>query len=268
MTPSIEVIIATYNNVTDSELVLEGYARQTCKAFSICVADDGSGPEIAELVQSYRKKGLTIRHIWQEDCGFRRAMILNKAIKSSNADYLIFTDNDCIPSRHFINDYQQRLSLDSLIFGRRVDLFNGISQQLRQKKLSIDNLDRSLWLLTMALFKKLKRVEVGLRLPNWELKLVNKRQRSALGANMGIPRQALIAVNGFDNDFVGYGMEESDIERRLTLHGYQAQSIIGRCCLFHLYHAEKTPHQTALDLYYTKKQSGNTTCRNGIEHNE
>ncbi|MGF1778450.1 glycosyltransferase [Vibrio nomapromontoriensis] len=268
MPPSIEVVIATYNNVTDTQLVLEGYVQQTSKDFSVCIADDGSGPEIAQLVNSYQQKGMKVRHIWHEDLGFRRAMILNKAIKTSHADYLIFTDNDCIPSRYFIEDYQQRLSLNTLIFGRRVDLFEHVSQKFRQKKLPLKKLDSPLWLLKKAIQKQLKRVEVGIRFPVWELNRINKRQRSALGANMGIPKRALLAINGFDNDFVGYGMEESDVERRLKLQGYQAHSIIGRCSLFHLYHQEKTPSEAALDMYNAKKDSANIVCKNGINQQD
>ena len=121
MSPRIEVIMAAYNNVRDMRLVFEGYLRQVNKDFTICVTDDGSGPEVKALVDVYTSLGLSIRYLWQEDEGYRRALALNRAIESSTAQYIVMTDNDCIPSRYFIDDYHQLHAENTMLFGRRVD---------------------------------------------------------------------------------------------------------------------------------------------------
>ena len=111
MSKSIEVIMAAYNQLLNTKLVLDGYLRQTDQNFSICIADDGSDVGIKNLVVLYQGLGLNIRHVWHEDMGFRKARILNKAIAGSSSDFIIFTDNDCIPSKHFIADYRQELKM-------------------------------------------------------------------------------------------------------------------------------------------------------------
>ncbi len=194
-TDSIEVIMAAYNNVGDMRLVLEGYLRQTDKNFELCVADDGSGPEVKQLLDVYKLLGLNIRHIWQPDQGFRKTSIVNKAVASSKADYIIFTDNDCIPSKHYIADYRQRLEKDVVLIGRRVDMYKSASDLVRQHQASIHTLESPFWLIWQSLRRRLKRPEMGIRFPNFVLNIWNRKPRGAIGANMAMSREALLSVN-------------------------------------------------------------------------
>ncbi|USE00348.1 glycosyltransferase [Vibrio sp. SCSIO 43133] len=266
MTYNIEVIMAAYNNVKDMKLVLDGYLRQTDSAFNVCIADDGSTREVADLARLYTNLGLSIRHIWQEDNGFRRAEIVNKAVASSEASQIILTDNDCIPSRHFIGDYKKVFSEgpDKIILGRRVDMYDGSSALLRSGAVSFESLENPFWLLSQAAKKGLKRPEMAIRFPEWICNIWNKKKRGAIGANMGMPKEALMKVNGFDADFQGYGMEETDLLRRLNAAGYQNRTVLGRCALYHLYHIEKMQSQEACVMYEKKKALSNIVCTNGI----
>src|SRR5215213_8703173 len=99
----ISVILSTYERPGDLERVLWGYAAQGDRGFELVVADDGSGPETAELVRRVgRETGLDPLHVWHEDRGFRKTEILNRAIAASSGDYLLFTDGDCIPRRDLV----------------------------------------------------------------------------------------------------------------------------------------------------------------------
>ncbi|USD60299.1 glycosyltransferase [Vibrio sp. SCSIO 43140] len=265
---SIEVIITTYNNVRDMRIALEGYLRQTDSSFSLCIADDGSGPEIKALIEVYRALGLSIRHIWQVDDGYRRALILNKAIASSAADFIVMTDNDCIPSQYFIADYRRVMSYDSMFFGRRVDLPGGASQLIRDGKVSLASIEQSWWLLSQTLKGYLKRPEIAIRFPDFIVKYWNRKPRGAIGANLAVPREALLKVNGFDADYQGYGMEETDLVWRLEQFGLKIQTMLGRCALFHLYHPEKTQLDTATEMFEAKKKQKRIYCLNGIESME
>ena len=101
--PTAGVVFTTYNRPRDLERVLAGYARQTRPDFEIVIADDGSGPETRECIARARDTWqLNIRHVWHEDIGFRKCRILNRAIIESPAEYLIFTDGDCIPHPEFV----------------------------------------------------------------------------------------------------------------------------------------------------------------------
>ena len=101
------VIVTTYNRPDALAAVLAGYAAQTDQDFELLVADDGSTPETQAVIHAYQchSRG-TVRHVWQEDRGFRAAAIRNRAAAATDAEYIIFTDGDCVPSRQFVQAHK------------------------------------------------------------------------------------------------------------------------------------------------------------------
>ena len=100
---TVSVIISTYNHPEWLEKVIWGFQCQTYKDFEVIVADDGSGQETKKLVDELRNKvSFEIKHVWQEDDGFQKCRILNKAVKACSAEYVIMTDGDCIPREDFV----------------------------------------------------------------------------------------------------------------------------------------------------------------------
>jgi glycosyltransferase involved in cell wall biosynthesis len=91
------VIISTYNSPEWLEKVLWSYANQTEDSFELIIADDGSGEETAKLIANFKAQAeFPIVHVWQEDEGFQKTKILNKAILACRTDYIIMSDGDCI----------------------------------------------------------------------------------------------------------------------------------------------------------------------------
>ena len=77
----ISVIITTYNSENWLKKVLLGYLYQTEKDIEIIIADDGSTQKTKTLIDSFQGKFKhPIVHVWQEDNGFQKSQILNKAI--------------------------------------------------------------------------------------------------------------------------------------------------------------------------------------------
>ena len=99
----LSVIITTYNSEDWLRKVLIGYSVQSETDFEIIIADDGSTPKTKQLLEEFISFfKFPIIHVWQEDDGFRKSEILNKAIIASNSNYLLFTDGDCIPRKDFV----------------------------------------------------------------------------------------------------------------------------------------------------------------------
>ena len=99
----LSVIISTYNQPQWLEKVVWGYTARTHRDFEIVIADDGSAEETGSTIDRLRREtGLTIRHLWHEDQGFRKCSIMNRAIVEAAAEYLVFTDGDCIPRGDFL----------------------------------------------------------------------------------------------------------------------------------------------------------------------
>lgn len=100
----LSVVMTTYNSPAWLEKVLWGYSVQNHRDFDIVIGDDGSTEDTRRLIDRMRgETGLTIRHVWQEDRGFRKCRILNKALRTVDAPYVVFTDGDCIPRSDFLS---------------------------------------------------------------------------------------------------------------------------------------------------------------------
>ncbi|KJF90889.1 glycosyltransferase [Photobacterium leiognathi] len=262
----IEVIMSAYNNVRDLELVLDGYLNQLDNDFSLCIADDGSTHEVTDLIQKYSQTNLTIRHIWHEDLGFRRAAILNKAIKSSTADHIIFTDSDCIPSPHFVADHRKFASTEHYTVGIRVYLKPYLSNCFRNGSLTPSRLFNGFWLLSQSLKERVSKPEQALRYPGFILPIINrlKPDLTIFGSNIAMSLDSLLKVNGLDEDFEGWGYEDTDLLWRLEQIGLTSQGSLGRCCQYHLDHKENAPNPHAFNLFKQKQEDGKIYCDNGI----
>lgn len=261
----LDVILSAYNNPIVLSKVLDGYLLQTDLDFNLIIADDGSADDILKVCEAYKEKGLRMFHVWHEDLGFRRAEILNKAIALSEADYIVLSDSDCIPHKKFVADHKYYAEKNRMVIGRRIDLKLGITGKIMAGNESVNFVNNSFKVLCYGILGRLKRAEFGFYFPEQVFNLINKKKRKALGANMGVWREDLLNVNGFDNDFVGYGVEEVDLEWRLNEIGIENKSVIGRAILAHLYHVErKIDNNKNFELFESRKLTGEYKVRNGI----
>lgn len=260
----LEILMAAYNNYDVMKLVFDGYINQTDKDFLLTVGDDGSTPEIKDLCDEYAQKGLKIRHIWHEDHGYRRATILNKALCESTSDFIVFTDNDCIPHPKFVEDHKENAQEGYFSIGRRCDLKEEISHKLLTKKICLNSLFNPAFLIFQSFIRHLKRPECAMSLPVFICLFLQKKHIKALGANMGVWREDLITINGFDNKFQGYGFEESDLENRLIKLGIIGKSIKGKAGLIHLYHPERSVSDESFFIFQERSKNQDIKVKDGI----
>src|SRR5882757_8756194 len=77
----ISIIVTTYDRVDALDAVLRSLSRQTDCGFEVVIADDGSGPETANLVQEWQGRfGAPLKHVWHEHRDFRAGEIRNRGI--------------------------------------------------------------------------------------------------------------------------------------------------------------------------------------------
>lgn len=269
------LVISVYNKIRNLELILAALSIQTFKDFEIIISDDGSGSEMKDFIEERMNRGdLDIKHVWQEDDGFRKNKILNECIRNSETDYLIFIDGDCIPHSEFIEAHYKNKSDNTALFGRRVYLGKEISDSLTIEKI----LDKSYQKLNFKLIKESLlhkpegsyNAEEGIIIKNKVMrKLLLKSNVGILGSNFSLPKYLIIAINGFDENFIGPGYgEDTDVERRLRLYGAEIRSIRNLSVQYHIYH-NKTIEAEANRLYYNKVKHGEDFfCENGLVKKE
>lgn len=266
----ISVIVTTYNNPTYLNLVLRSLLSQTDSNYEIIVADDGSGEETAQLVRFVSNESpVPIIHAWQEDLGFRAAASRNNGIRHASGDYCIFIDGDCIARKDFIEKHRLLAEKGYFVTGNRVLLSEYFTKAIVEGK---ECLPYSIFEALKAVRKKkINRILPLLYLPEG---VVNRKKddrwQRLRSCNFSAWREDLLRTNGFNEDFVGWGFEDSELAVRLLNSGIHRKSGNFATGIFHLYHKElKVPQEGPnWDRLQTAIKENWARCSNGIEHLE
>ncbi len=233
------VVITTYNRPEALAAVLDGYLAQDDTHFELIVADDGSGDETRRLVADYaRRAPFRLEHIWQEDRGFRAAAIRNRALLATQAEYIVFSDGDCIPRSSFVSRHQTLAERRYFLAGNRVLLSRGFTQSVLQERTPIHRWSAARWAGARV------RGDINRALPLVALpdapfrRLAPARWEGVKTCNLSAWRDDLVRINGFDETYSGWGLEDSDLVIRLIHAGVRHKSARFATPVFHLWHPE------------------------------
>lgn len=239
------VIMSTYNAEEWLEKVIWGFSVQTEREFEIIIADDGSGPKTKELLDRMRDEiNMPLIHIWQEDNGFQKTKILNKAILTAKSDYLIFTDGDCIPRKDFVATHLKFREPGYFLSGGYFKLPMNISQAISKDDIFNQRCFDVKWLMEMGLpsKKKLKLSASGF-LAKF-LNFITPTKASWNGHNASGWKADLLYVNGFDQE-MQYGGEDRELGERLFNKGLKSKQIRYSAICVHLDHARGYVNEAA-----------------------
>ncbi len=235
--PSISVIVSTYNQPQWLQKALWGFENQTEKDFEIVIADDGSTSETLEMIEAFKKSSkLSISHVWQEDKGFRKTKILNKAIRASSDEYIIFTDGDCIPRYDFVATHKEHRKPGCFLAAGYFKLPMEISDTISKEDIINRNCFNAKWLMKQGLkktFKINKLTSHGMK--EKFLNAVTPTSPTWAGNNVSGWRRDILAVNGFD-ERMQYGGEDRELGERLMNKGIKPLQIRYSTVTIHLDH--------------------------------
>lgn len=241
------VIISTYNQPDWLENVLWGYENQTEKDFEIIIADDGSGEETRKLIQKFiGESKLKITHVWQEDEGFQKTKILNKAILQTISDYLIFTDGDCIPRNDFVQTHLRLRKPNVFLSGGYFKLSEAISKRITKETIENQACFDLKWLIEHGLKKTFKANKLTTSpFKAWFLNTFTPTKATFDGMNVSGWKQNVIAVNGFD-ERMQYGGEDRELGERLMNYGIEFKQVRYSAICVHLHHDRPYKNQEAI----------------------
>jgi glycosyltransferase involved in cell wall biosynthesis len=260
--PKLSVVISTYNWPQALRAVVEGFFRQTDMDFEIVIADDGSGEATRACVDQLRAcSPVPLKHVWQPDIGYRLAMSRNRGIRVCEGDYVLVVDGDCIPQRNYIAQHRKLARRGFMVTGSRILLNPGASERV---------LAGSLDLQSIGLADKLRlRLTGGTnKLPQmlWTLPDLGREKsrfsfRRIKGCNMGIWRDDLERINGFDESFQGWGHEDADLVVRLFHAGVMRKDGAFATEVFHLWHREAKRDQESSNKRVVLERAANKTTQ-------
>ena len=256
----VSLIITTYNRPDALLLVLRSIEGQITLPYEVIIADDGSTNDTKEVVTSFQEKSdIRVIHSWQEDSGFRAAKSRNKAIAKATGKYIILIDGDMILHPEFINDHINNTQSGYFVQGSRVLLTQDKTKQtLDQQKINFSLLSNGLQNRKNAIHS------------NILSKLFSNKKNYLSGirsCNMAFYKQDCININGFNNEFQGWGREDSEFIMRLLNSGINRKNVRFNAIQFHLWHNENIRDSLEKNDAILQDTINNHTqwCNNGID---
>lgn len=230
---SCTLVTPTYNWPEALELLLLSVLNQSVLPNEVIVADDGSRLETKELIEHFQKKfPIPLHHIWHEDVKNRKPRIMNKAIAKAKFDYIIEIDGDIIMNKHFIEDHLTFAKKGYYLFGSRVNIQERLLTKLFAKKI----IDFNLFSAGIKKRGRTIRFPFLMRLA----KKIEKRSSKLRGCNMSFWKEDFIKINGFNENLVGWGIDDSEMIQRLHNIGIVGKRLKYAGIAYHIYHKEQS----------------------------
>jgi glycosyltransferase involved in cell wall biosynthesis len=273
----ISTIVPTYNRPKELRLCLMSLAQQSLLPSEVLIADDGSTSETQGVVLKMQKalcERFPIKHIWQEDIGFRKPRILNEAVRQSAGEYLVVIDGDCLAHRNFIRAHAEQSSPSAILAGRRAEIGKNLTARLLRKGTVMQSLNMRLIVDSLSFGQdRSRKVEEALQIKNHFLRRLMHRDSitddGVWGCNFSLYKSLFESINGCDEDFLDGSLEDNDLSIRVLNQGKQIKSVRGLAIIFHLWHPRSWSFES--DKYkYNRKiieqriKNKEAVCLNGI----
>ena len=235
----ISIIVTTFERPDALDAVLRSLSRQTDRGFEVVVADDGSGPPTAAVIEQWTPRlGAGLKHVWQEHRGFRAGEIRNRAIRDSQGDYCVFLDGDCLARPDLVAIHRSLAERGWFVTGNRALMTPALTAAVLSGHVEAEMWDTPDWIAQW--FKGgLNRLAPVLRLPLGPLRKMRPLAwEGARSCNLAVWRTDLDRVDGFDAIFSGWGKEDSDLLVRLLHAGIRRKDGSYATGVLHLWHPD------------------------------
>ena len=240
----ISVIVTTYNREDALDAALRALARQSDRNFEIVIADDGSRPDTARVIASWKARlPVPLKHVRHEHQGFRGGEIRNRGIAASDGEICIFLDGDCLAAADFIAAHRRLHEAGWFVTGNRILLSRELTDAVLARGLEPETWNFSA-LLRQRLRGGINRLLPTLRLPLGPVRKLNSESwEGAQTCNLAVARRDLDRIDGFDCAYTGWGLEDSDLVVRLLHAGVRRKDGRFATGVLHLWHPQNDRSQ-------------------------
>lgn len=270
----VSVIVPVYNRLEHLRALFICLLNQKIQPYELIITDDGSSEKVLDyiddLIESAKFK---IKHIYQEDKGFRKTRALNNAVRESEGDYLIFCDQDLIFPDDYIEKILKNAKKNEYLMGRahntEFDEKNIILKKLNETKdysLIEEVIPKSYSEDMLHQYKLDKKRRILQRL------FLNKRGIRLAGMSYGLFKDDYLKVNGYDEKYQGWGYEDDDFGNRLCVSRVKSRELKTDMIQLHLYHPFDPSKKKSLneEYYYKRKKeifkNNDYFCKYGIKN--
>lgn len=233
----VSLVVLTFNWPEALAKVLASIAAQRRLPDEIIVADDGSKEDTRVLIERMAKDfPVPLRHVWQEDLGFRAARCRNRGMAASRGDYIVLIDGDMVLHPEFVADHLALAEHGYFLQGGRFKTRPRETERLLAggKPVFAPWADAD-----FHVFDGIKRLYAfhSLLLARWKSRARNGGR--VMSCNMSFWRDDLVRVNGFDERMEGYGAEDRELAARLGNAGVRRRQLKWAALAAHLDHPSR-----------------------------
>ncbi len=263
--PDLAIIVTSYQIPWHVRRVLESIAVQrTHKRLEVVVADDGSTDETPQVVADFAATApFRVHFVTHPHTTFHPARCRNSGVRLSTAPQLLFVDGDCLLPPDHVEQHLRAAHPAVATCSYCIRLDESTSQRV------------TLGAVRSGAYCQWASLDDRRRLRHMHLKAL---WYSAIGhptkpafrsGNFAIAREDFAHINGFDENFRGWGCEDDDFGRRLRTVGVRAVSILNRTCVYHMWHppTETRPRQwkDGGNVAYLQRPVRLARCIQGLE---
>ena len=240
----ISVIVPVYNRLEHLRALFLCLLRQKKQADELIITDDGSSQKVLDFIGDLIPKAqFKVKHIYQEDKGFRKTRALNNAIRNSTGDLLIFCDQDLIFGEEYIETIANNIKNNIFLMGRA----HHTTEDEKNIILSdIENINSYNEIIKKLPAKYIETIDKMLK---------EDRGIKLVGMSYALMRETYLKVNGYDENYIGWGQEDDDFGNRLTVAGINGRELITQNIQLHLWHySDPTKVHSSNEEYYYKRK--------------
>lgn len=256
----VSIVILTYNRSEPLARTLAGLALQSypSKLIEVIVTDDGSDQSTIEVIKRFQSK-LDIKYVWHKDVGFTAAAARNNGVRIARNDFIILLDVDMFPSTDLVKNYVKyhHITNRAVLIGPRkyIDI-NKLSADEILKRTDIESTFKEI-LTNNLVAGKVK----GAHSVDWRLDVFEKTDnlknekipyRVFASGNVAFSKSCFTRVGGFEERFVSWGFEDTELGFRFYNHGLYMIPVLDALA----YHQEPEGGENETDRVAGKEKSG------------
>ncbi|WP_028854924.1 glycosyltransferase [Psychrilyobacter atlanticus] len=273
MKKEISLIVTIYNRLEYARNIILCLLKQNIGVKELIFADDGSSEVLKDYIEDLIPKcKFKIKHVYQEDRGFRLAKSRNNGVRVSEGDWLVFLDQDIIFGKNFVKEIINNLEENKFLMAKAY-MSNEEERIKIQKKIEKNDEYPSI-IAALTDVEKLENIEKVFKKDKFRsfLHKIKFKTRGAkiVGLFSVVSKKDFLKINGFDEKYEGWGKEDDDLGNRLFKAGIESQPIKFSEDMIHMYHPfDPTKKVSANEEYYRKRKKEisrkNYRCEYGVE---
>jgi glycosyltransferase involved in cell wall biosynthesis len=263
--PEIALLISTYQRPNHLRRALESVRLQkdVPGKLEVVVTDDGSTDETPELVKWFaRSVDFPVHFTTHEHGTFQLARCRNEGVAASSAPYILFLDGDCVLPPDHVAIHLERRKPNVVMAGDFVKLDQAMSARVDEAVIRSGEFAN--WAPQTEL-RRLRKQDFKARIYQF---FRHPKKPKLVGNNVGVWRSDYERVNGYDENFQGWGCEDDDLRLRLRRAGVRVESILRWTHTFHLWHPTDVTYpqswRQGRNVAYLNRKGILTRCRNGL----